>query len=68
MNDKYIPRSVRRADYLLIIVELIHNVMAAIHSFTESLLELAIYTAERETKVARAEDELSQSLEKLQEE
>ena len=68
MNDKYIPRSVRRADYLFIIVELIHNVMAAIHSFTESLLELAIYTAERETKVARAEDELSQSLEKLQEE
>lgn len=67
-EHNHIPRSVRRGDYLVIGAELLHNLMMAIENFTGSLLEIAIYKAERETKVAHAQDALSKDLEKLQEE
>lgn len=68
MNDNHIPRSVRRGDYWVICVELLHNLIMAVENFTESLLEVAIYSAERETKISHAQDALSKDLEKLQEE
>ena len=69
MDDKdYVPRSVRRTDYVVIGAELVFNVLQALTCAAESLMEVAIYKANRETKISRAEDALSQDLEKLQEE
>lgn len=69
MDDKdYVPRSVRQSDYLVIVTELVFNIFQALTCAAESLMEVAIYKANRETKISRAEDALSQDLEKLQEE
>lgn len=69
MDDRdYVPRSVRRTDYIVIGTELVFNVLQALTCAAESLMEVAIYQASRETKISRAEDALSQDLEKLQEE
>ena len=69
MDEKdYVPRSVRQSDYLVIGTELVFNIFQALTCAAESLMEVAIYKANRETKISRAEDALSQDLEKLQEE
>lgn len=68
MGNNHIHRPVRRGDFILLGVELVHNMMMAVENFTGSLLELAIYNAERETQIANAQDAFSQELEKLQEE
>lgn len=69
MDEKdYVPRSVRRADYAVIGTELIFNIFQALTCAAESIMEVAIYQANRETKISRAEDALSKDLEKLQEE
>ena len=67
-ENNFVPRSVRREDYNVVFAGLLANIMHSISMFADELLEVAVYKANRETKIARAEDALSQELEKLQEE
>jgi hypothetical protein len=67
-ENNFVPRSVRREDYNVVFTGLLANIMHSISLFADELLEVAVYKANRETKIARAEDALSQELEKLQEE
>lgn len=67
-QDNFVPRSVRREDYQVVVAGLFANIMHSLSMFADEILEVAVYKANRETKVAKAEDALSQELEKLQEE
>jgi len=67
-KENFVPRSVRREDYNVVFAGLFANIVHSFSMFADEILEVAVYKANRETKVALAEDALSQELEKLQEE
>ena len=67
-KENFVPRSVRREDYNVVFAGLFANIVHSLSMFADEILEVAVYKANRETKIARAEDALSQELEKLQEE
>lgn len=67
-NDDFVPRPVRRSDFLVIVVGFIHNLTSALEAFTDELLELSIYHANQKTKTMKAWEDMSQDLEKIQEE
>ena len=67
-NNDYVPRSVRLADFLVVLSGLFHNIVSSFHAFSEELMELAVYNANRETKVSRAWEQFTTDLEKMGEE
>jgi hypothetical protein len=67
-DDDFIPRPVRRSDFTVIFAGLIHNLASSFHTFTEEILEISIYHANQKTKTMKAWEDMSQDLEKIQEE
>jgi hypothetical protein len=67
-EEDFIPRPVRRSDFGVIFAGLVHNLASAFHSFTEEILEISIYHANQKTKTMKAWEDMSQDLEKIQEE
>lgn len=67
-DDDNVPRSVRLADFFVVFSALLHNIISSFHAFTEELLELAVYNANRESKVSRAWEQFTQDLETMEEE
>ena len=61
-----IPRSIQLSDFLLIFTGFIHNVVSAIHTLTDELLELATYNAIRDNQVKRAWKDFTEDLEKME--
>ena len=66
-NDN-VPRPVRSADLLVVIIGFINNVIQSLGVFTEELLELSVYNANRESKVNKVWSDFANDLEKIQEE
>ena len=66
-NNKDIPRSATFADFLVVLAGLLNNMTRAFEAFTDELMELAIYNANRTTKINKAWEEFSNDLEKIQE-
>ena len=62
-----VPRPVRSADLLVIIVGFINNVVQSLNVFTEELLELTVYNANRVSKVNKVWEDFTNDLEKIQE-
>jgi hypothetical protein len=67
-DDDFIPRPVRRSDFTVIFAGLVHNIASSFHTFTEEILEISIYHANQKTKTMKAWEDMSQDLEKIQEE
>lgn len=67
-NNNDIPRSVRLADVLVVFSALLHNIVSSFQAFTEELLDLSVYNANRESKVSRAWQQFTQDLETMEEE
>jgi hypothetical protein len=67
-DEEFIPRPVRRSDFTVIFAGLIHNLASSFHTFTEEILEISIYHANQKTKTMQAWEDMSQDLEKIQEE
>jgi hypothetical protein len=67
-DDEFIPRPVRRSDFTVIFAGLVHNLASSFHTFTEEILEISIYHANQKTKTMKAWEDMSQDLEKIQEE
>lgn len=68
-NDKdFVPRPVRRSDFVVIFAGLLHNVASSVLTFAEEILEISIYHANQKTKTMQAWEEMTQDLEQLQEE
>jgi len=65
-RDK-VPRPVHHSDFLVVITGFLHNLAQSFSTFTEELLELSIYNANRESKVKKVWEDFANDLEKIQE-
>ena len=66
-EDKdYVPRSVTFADFLVVISGFAVNIVRAIEMLTSELLDLAVYNANRKTKVSRVWEQFTSDLEKME--
>jgi Skp family chaperone for outer membrane proteins len=66
-NNNKVPRSVHFADFLVIFAGLLHNIFSAIQAFTEELMEIAVYNANRNSEVSKVWEKFSNDLEKIEE-
>jgi type I site-specific restriction-modification system R (restriction) subunit len=66
-NNNKVPRSVHFADFLVIFAGLFHNILSAIQAFTEELMEIAVYNANRNSEVSKVWEKFSNDLEKIEE-
>jgi hypothetical protein len=62
-----VPRPVHSADLLVVFIGFINNVIQSLGVFTEELLELSVYNANRESKVSKVWSDFANDLEKIQE-
>jgi hypothetical protein len=68
MEDNRVRRPVRRSDFIVIFTETAYNIMQSLTGFFEALYELSIYHANHKTETNKAWEQMTQDLEKLQEE
>jgi hypothetical protein len=64
-NDD-IPRSIQLSDFLLILAGFFHNLVSAVHTLTDELLEIATYNAIRDNQVKKAWKDFTEDLEKME--
>ena len=50
-NNNDVPRPIHFADFLVTLAGLLHNILSSLQTFTEELMEIAIYNANRNSKV-----------------
>jgi hypothetical protein len=67
-NNNDVPRPVHFADFLVTISGLVHNIASSVSTFTEEIMEIAIYNANRNSKVGKAWEQFANDLETIQEE
>jgi hypothetical protein len=67
VDNNKVPRSVHFADFLVIFAGLLHNILSAIQAFTEELMEIAVYNANRNSEVSKVWEKFSNDLEKIEE-
>lgn len=67
-NKNDVPRPVHFADFLVALSGFVHNIAGSVQTFTEEIMEIAIYNANRHAKVSRAWEQFTNDLEKIQEE
>jgi hypothetical protein len=61
-----VPRSVTLADFLVVLSGFFVNVTRAIEMLASEILELAVYNANRTTKVSRVWEQFTSDLEKME--
>jgi hypothetical protein len=52
-NNNDVPRPIHFADFLVVFTGLVHNLASSVQTFTEEIMEIAIYNANRNSKVNR---------------
>ena len=62
----YIPRSIRLADIVVVFAGLFHNIMSALHAFSEEILDVATYNAIRKNQVNQAWEQFTVDLETME--
>ena len=67
MEEDKVRRPVRLADFLVVGAGFIHNLTSAFDVFTEELMQLAIYNANRETELNNVWEKFSSDLETITE-
>jgi len=66
-EDKdYIPRSITLADFLVVVSGFAVNIVRAFEMLASELLDLAVYNANRKTKVSRVWEQFTSDLEKME--
>lgn len=65
-KPNYIPRSIRFADFLVVIAGFFHNIMSAFHVFSEEILDLTTYNAIRKNEVNQAWEQFTVDLETME--
>lgn len=65
-KPNYVPRSIRFADFLVVIAGLFHNIMSAFHVFSEEILDLTTYNAIRKNEVNQAWEQFTVDLETME--
>ena len=67
-NNNDVPRPIHFADFLVTIAGFAHNIASSVQTLTEEIMEIAIYNANRNSKVNKAWEQFTNDLEKIQEE
>ena len=67
-NNNDVPRPIHFADFLVTIAGFAYNLASAVSTLTEEIMEIAIYNANRNSKVNKAWEQFTNDLEKIQEE
>ena len=65
-KPNYIPRSIRFADFLVVIAGFFHNIMTAFHVLSDEILELTTYNAIRKNEVNQAWEQFTVDLETME--
>jgi hypothetical protein len=65
-EQDYVPRSVTLADFLVVLSGFTVNIIRAIEMLASEILDLAVYNANRKTKVSRVWEQFTQDLEKME--
>ena len=67
MAKNRINRPVRPIDFLIVLLDFVHNILETFTVLIRELIEIASYHTYRETEVSRAWEEFANDLEKIQE-
>lgn len=68
MDDKdFLTRPIRSADFIVVLAGFFHNITNSFHTLSEEFLELAVYHANRKSKISKAWEQMTNDLETLQE-
>jgi len=62
----YVPRSITLSDFLVVVSGFAVNIIRAIEMLASEILDLAVYNANRKTKVSRVWEQFTQDLEKME--
>ena len=65
-NKDDVPRSITLADFLVVIVSFVTNIIRSFEALATDILDVAVYNANRKTKVSRAWEQFTQDLEKME--
>jgi hypothetical protein len=66
-EDKdYVPRSVTLADVFVVLSSFFVNIIRAVEALASEILDLAVYNANRKTKVSRVWEQFTSDLEKME--
>lgn len=67
-EQDYVPRSITLADFLVVLSGFAVNIIRAIEMLASEILDLAVYNANRKSKVSRVWEQFTSDLEKMEEE
>jgi hypothetical protein len=67
-NNNDVPRPIHFADFLVTLAGLLHNIFSSLQTFTEELMEIAIYNANRNSKLNKVWEQFANDLETIEEE
>jgi hypothetical protein len=62
----YVPRSITLSDFLVVLSGFAVNIIRAVEMLASEILDLAVYNANRKTKVSRVWEQFTQDLEKME--
>jgi hypothetical protein len=65
-EQDYVPRSITLADFLVVVSGFAVNIIRAVEMLASEILDLAVYNANRKTKVSRVWEQFTQDLEKME--
>jgi hypothetical protein len=65
-EQDYVPRSITLADFLVVVSGFAVNVLRAFEMLASELLDLAVYNANRKTKVSKVWEQFTSDLEKME--
>ncbi len=66
-NNNDVPRPVHFADFLVALSGFAHNIASSVHTLTEEIMEIAVYNANRQSKVNKVWEQFSNDLETIEE-
>ena len=64
-SKDYVPRSITLSDFLVVLSGLAVNIIRAFEMLASEILDLAVYNANRKTKVSRVWEQFTSDLEKM---
>jgi hypothetical protein len=62
----YVPRSITLSDFLVVVSGFAVNIIRAFEMLASEILDLAVYNANRKTKVSRVWEQFTSDLEKME--
>lgn len=65
-NKDFVPRSVTLADFFVVISGFFVNIVRAVEMLASELLDLAVYNANRTSKVSKVWEQFTSDLEKME--